>query len=240
MSEHPLSGQHALITGGSRGIGFALAEALASEGCHVALAGRDMASLNAAYSKLEHYGTGIVLLQCDVRREDDVKRAFEELDECFPSLEILINNAGVAHALAPIEKTLLETWNEVMETNVTGTFLVTRAALPMMSAGASIVNNLSISAYRTFPNFSAYTTAKQAALGFTNALREEVRERGIRVMALVPGATNTAIWDQFWPEAPHEKLIMPCDVASAVVNALKMPAGTSVEEIRIMPTAGSL
>jgi short-subunit dehydrogenase len=112
--------------------------------------------------------------------------------------------------------------------------------LPLMVAGGTIVNNLSMAAVHTFAGMSAYNASKAGALGFTNVLREDLRKRGIRVLALLAGATDTGIWDQFWPEAPREKMISPETVAQAVLHAIAVPAKASIEEIRIGPTAGVL
>jgi NAD(P)-dependent dehydrogenase (short-subunit alcohol dehydrogenase family) len=119
-------------------------------------------------------------------------------------------------------------------------FLCTRAALPLMKAGATIVNNLSIAAEMVFPNMAAYCASKHGALGFTRALRLEVKERGIRVIALVPGAVDTDIWDQFWPDAPRAKMMAPESVAAALIAALRLPPESTVEELRIVPTSGTL
>ncbi|HSM85557.1 MAG TPA: SDR family NAD(P)-dependent oxidoreductase, partial [Candidatus Limnocylindrales bacterium] len=156
------------------------------------------------------------------------------------SVHVLVNNAGVAHALLPVEKLPLETWRQVIDTNLTGTFLVTQAALPSMAAGGTVVNNLSVAAVQPFSGMSAYNASKFGALGFTLALREEVRKRGIRVLALIPGATDTDIWRQFWPEAPRAKMITPETVASAVLHAVSVPPEAAIEEIRIGPAAGVL
>jgi NAD(P)-dependent dehydrogenase (short-subunit alcohol dehydrogenase family) len=131
-------------------------------------------------------------------------------------------------------------WNDVIATNLTGMFLVTKAALPLMKHGAVIVNNLSIAAKRAFPGSSAYNASKHGALGFTKTLREELREQGIRVIALLPGATDTRIWETLWPGAPREKMISPGTVARAVVDVLKLPPDTTVEELTLMPTTGAL
>ncbi len=98
-----------------------------------------------------------------------------------------INNAGVAHSLAPVDQLSVETWKEVIDTNLTGTFLVTRAALPLMRAGGTIVNNLSVAALQPFAGMSAYNASKFGALGFTHALREDLRKRGIRVSGVAAG-----------------------------------------------------
>jgi NAD(P)-dependent dehydrogenase (short-subunit alcohol dehydrogenase family) len=146
----------------------------------------------------------------------------------------------VAHALAPVEKLSIAAWQDVIATNLTGTFLVTRAALPLMHAGGTIVNNLSIAALQVFSGMSAYNASKAGALGFTNVLREELRAKGIRVLALLPGATDTEIWQQFWPDAPRERMVSTDAVAEAVLLAVKTPANTAIEEIRLGPTAGAL
>jgi short-subunit dehydrogenase len=109
-----------------------------------------------------------------------------------------------------------------------------------MKRGGTIVNNLSIAAKRVFPGSSAYNASKHGALGLTNTLREELRPRGIRVIALMPGATDTAIWKTLWPEAPRRKMMSAETVAMAVVNALKLPPESVAEELLLLPAAGTL
>ncbi|PYX39115.1 MAG: hypothetical protein DMG75_01885 [Acidobacteria bacterium] len=134
----------------------------------------------------------------------------------------------------------VEDWKEVIDTNLTGTFLVTRAALPLMKRGGTIVNNLSIAAKRVFAGSSAYNASKHGALGLTDTLREELRPKGIRVIALLPGATDTDIWNTLWPDAARKKMMTPETIATAVVNALVLPENSTVEELTILPTAGTL
>ena len=242
-----LHGKCAVITGGNRGIGFAIAEALASRGCSVVLTSRSAASAEEAASRLSAYGARVVPFQCDVRDEMAVERLFATVREQFGRLDFLINNAGIYGPAVPIHQIPTAGWRETLDTNLTGTFLCTKYAIPLMCGtgtpacrGAVIVNNLSIAAYQVFPNSAAYIASKQGMLGLTNATREDLRSRGIRVVALVPGATDTEIWNQFWPEAPRQRMMRPKDVADAVVTALLMPEGTSVDEIRIMPAGGAL
>ncbi len=109
-----------------------------------------------------------------------------------------------------------------------------------MKRGASIVNNLSVSAKSVFPGMSAYNASKHGAAGFTNTLREELRQQGIRVIGLYPGATDTAIWKQFWPQAPRKRMMSPETIARAVVFALSLPPEATVEELVIAPTGGAL
>jgi NAD(P)-dependent dehydrogenase (short-subunit alcohol dehydrogenase family) len=128
----------------------------------------------------------------------------------------------------------------VLATNLDGTFLVTQAALAMMKRGGTIVNNLSVAANRVFTGSAAYNSSKHAALGLTNTLREELRPQGIRVIGLLPGATDTDIWKTLWPEAPRKKMMSPESVARAVLEAVLLPANATIEMLEIRPTAGTL
>jgi len=230
----------AVITGGGSGIGLALARAFSRSGYSVVISGRDMTRLQATADELGKNNAKVQAIACDVRDPDSVQKMFQQIAQRYATLDVLINNAGVAHALAPVEQLPVETWKQVIDTNITGTFLVTRAALLLMRAGSTIVNNLSIAATRPFAGMSAYNASKFGAMGFTQALREELREKGIRVLALLPGATSTDIWNQFWADAPKEKMIPSEAVAEAVLHAVSAPANTTIEEIRIGPTAGAL
>lgn len=235
-----LKGNVAVVTGASRGIGEAVARALAKEGCGLALAARSEKALKRVAAACERTGGKVLAQRCDVADERSAKDFFAEVKRTFRRVDILINNAGVSHAMANVDKLSLATWSEVIAVNLTGTFLCTRAALPLMKSGSVIVNNLSVAARGIFAGESAYCAAKHGALGFTDTLREEVRGRGIRVIALLPGPTDTALWNQFWPEAPRAKMMRPETVAAAVVNAISLPENSTVEELRITPTSGSL
>lgn len=233
-------GKTAVVTGGNRGIGFAIADALAARGCAVVLTSRSAASAEEAAAKLAKHKVRTIPFQCDVRDETAIERLFALVSDEFRDLDFLVNNAGLYGPSVAVDQVPVDGWRETLETNLTGTFLCTRHAVPLMKRGSVIVNNLSIAAYQVFPNSAAYIASKQGMLGLTNATREDLRGRGIRVVALVPGATDTEIWNQFWPEAPREKMMQAKDVANAVVNALLMPEGTSVDEIRILPATGRL
>jgi NAD(P)-dependent dehydrogenase (short-subunit alcohol dehydrogenase family) len=230
----------AVITGGGSGIGLALAKAFLQAGYAVVISGRNQERLQAAERELKKEGVAATAITCDVRQPNSVENFFSEIKKHFSTIDVLVNNAGVAHALAPVDQLSIATWNEVVETNLTGTFLVTRAALPMMRAGSTIVNNLSVAAVQPFAGMAAYNASKFGAMGFTQALREDLRSRGIRVLALLPGATDTDIWRQFWPEAPRAKMVSPDTVAAAVLHAVSAPAEATIEEIRIGPTGGVL
>lgn len=234
-----LNGKLALITGATQGIGLAVAQALAMEGCNLILCARDPKRLAAA-KKLGSKDSNVAVIACDVRDENSVSAMFAEARKNVSRLDILINSAGIAHALRPTADLAPKEWNDVLATNLTGTFLVTRAVLPLMSRGSSIVNVLSMSSKRAFPNLAAYNASKFGALGFTNTLREEVRAQGIRVIAALPGSTDTPIWETLWPEAPRHKMMRAETVAQAIVAALKLPPEATVEELDLMPTSGPL
>jgi len=230
----------ALVTGASRGIGLAIADRLAASGFDVVLSARSADQLKSAAKSIAKHGNDVLAHGCDVRDERSVDQLFAALKRRFGRLDVLVNNAGFAGELKKIDELPAELWRQTLETNLTGTFLCTRAALPLMRRGGTIVNNLSVAAKRTFPGMAAYVASKHGAMGFTLTLRDELQPKGIRVIALMPGATDTDIWNHFWPDAPRARMMSPESVASAVVNAILLPDNATVEELLIAPTAGAL
>ena len=240
MPSNSLGKHLALITGANRGIGLAVAQALAREGCDLVISGRDQRTLTRASRELEKKGVRVFPQACDVRDPHSVDYLFTIVRGLRRPLDLLINNAGIAHPNMEVSELPYPEWCAVVDTNLNGLFLVTQAALAVMKRGGVIVNNLSISAERVFPGSAAYNASKHGALGFTDTLREELRPKGIRVVALLPGATDTAIWNTLWPQAPRRKMMSPETVAAAVVNALKTPENSTVEKLVIMPAGGAL
>jgi NAD(P)-dependent dehydrogenase (short-subunit alcohol dehydrogenase family) len=226
----------ALVTGGSRGIGLAIARALDHEGAALILVGRDSKALREARRTLS--GPAEVC-RGDVRRPNDVRRIFEQARRRHRRLDILVNNAGM-FTYKPFIKTSLTEWENNLQTNLTSLFLAIQAALPLMARSRSphIVNVLSISARSAFPNCSAYTASKFGALGLTRVGRQELRPLGIRVTAVLPGVTNTAMLSAFGDKNARAKALDPEDVAKVVVGAILQPPRASVEEISILPSSG--
>jgi NAD(P)-dependent dehydrogenase (short-subunit alcohol dehydrogenase family) len=240
LSQQRLSKRLALITGANRGIGFAIARALAREGCDVIISGRDAGSLEKAGRELGKLGRSVLAQICDVREPNSVDSLFKQVRGLRRPIDFLINNAGIGHPNRIVSELPYPMWAEVIDTNLNGMFLVTQAALAVMKRGSTIVNNLSIAAERVFPGSAAYNASKHGALGFTDTLREELRPKGIRVIALMPGATDTAIWETLWPKAPRRKMMSAETVAGVVLNALLLPENSSLEKIVIMPASGEL
>jgi NAD(P)-dependent dehydrogenase (short-subunit alcohol dehydrogenase family) len=236
----PLSGRLALVTGANRGIGLAIARALAREGCNLVITGRDERALAKARAALEKFNVEVLAQSCDVRSPDSVDYLFVLVRRLRKPLDIMINNAGIGHPNRTVGELPYPTWMEVIDTNLNGLFLMTQAGLAVMKRGGTIVNNLSIAAERVFPGSAAYNASKHGALGFTDTLREELRSKGIRVIALMPGATDTAIWNTLWPKAPRRKMMSAETVARTVVDALLLPENTTVEKIVVMPASGAL
>jgi NAD(P)-dependent dehydrogenase (short-subunit alcohol dehydrogenase family) len=235
-----LQGETALITGASRGIGLAIARALAAQGCNLILTARDQTALTRISRELARMQVTVMAHPCDVRDPHSVEALFRSIRKHSGRIDILINNAGIAHANLPVEQLPYTVWKEVMATNLDGMFLITQAALRRMKRGATIVNNLSIAATRVFAGSSAYNASKHGARGFTDTLREELRPKGIRVIGLLPGATDTDIWKTLWPQAPRRKMMSAASVAQIVVQAILLPPNAAVENLEILPSAGTL
>jgi NAD(P)-dependent dehydrogenase (short-subunit alcohol dehydrogenase family) len=239
-SSSPLGNRLALVSGANRGIGFEIASALAREGCDLVMTGRDGKTLAQAARKIEKLGVQVLAQTCDVRDPASVDHLFALVRGLRRPLDFLINNAGIAHPSHNISELPYPVWRDVIETNLTGMFLMTQAALAVMKRGSVIVNNLSVAAERVFAGSAAYNASKHGALGLTDTLREELRPKGIRVIALLPGATDTDIWNTLWPKAPRRKMMLSATVARVVVNALTLPADSVLEKIVIRPPGGTL
>jgi len=235
-----LKSKTALITGASRGIGLAIARAFAEEGCNLILTSRNEKDLQKLSRELSRKKIRVLTHPCDIRDPHSVDDLFRAIRGEFHRLDIVINNAGIAHPNLAVDKLPYPIWKDVFATNLDGTFLVTQAALGLIPRGGTIVNNLSIAATRVFAGSAAYNASKHAALGLTNTLREELRPQGIRVIGLLPGATDTDIWNTLWPQAPRRKMMSPATVANAVLEAILLPPNATVETLEILPSAGTL
>lgn len=196
-----LHGKHAVVTGGGSGIGAATAEALAAAGAHVTLMGRDRARLaqqlrrlNASGVAAEPHDRALRAIVADVTQPDSVAAAFAEATEALGPVDILVNNAGQAHA-APFARTDMAIWQQMLDVNLTGVFLCTRAVIDAMAArGAGrVVNVASTAGQRGYAYVAAYCAAKHGVIGLTRALALEMAPRGVTVNAVCPGYTDTPL-----------------------------------------------
>lgn len=226
-----------LITGASRGIGRAIAETLAGEGRTLFVHGRDEAALRAAREVVESKGGRAIALTFDLRDPHVVAAMVEHIGS--EPLDVLIHNAGVA-VVKPYDQVSLDEWLTTLAVNVTAPFILTQKLAPQMRSGASIVNILSIAAKTGFPGWSSYSMSKFALEGFSQAIREELRPRGVRVINIYPAATATDIWNSVKGDWPREKMMSAQEVADAVSYALSRGADVAVENITVSTTAGKL
>jgi NAD(P)-dependent dehydrogenase (short-subunit alcohol dehydrogenase family) len=189
----PLAGRHAVVTGGGRGIGAAVAEELARLGATLTLLGRDLPRLRAHAERVAaRWGTEAGAEACDVADEAAVEAAFRAARDRRGDPYVLVNNAGQALG-APLAETTVADWERMLAVNLTGTFLCTRAVLPAMTEARAgrIVNVASTAGLRGYPKTAAYTAAKHGVVGFTRALALETAKLGITVNAVCPGYTDT-------------------------------------------------
>ena len=226
-----------LITGASRGIGRAIAQKIASKETSLLLHGRDRAALEEVSRAVETVGSASQSLVFDLRDPAAIGGLIAAVGD--EPLDGLINNAGIA-VVKPLEAISLDEWQAMLAINVTAPFLLTKAFAATMPAGASIVNVLSIAAKTGFPNWSSYCMTKFALEGFSQAVREELRPRGIRVINLYPAATNTDIWNGVEGDWPREKMMLPTEIADAVEFALSRPPEVAIENIDLLNVTGRL
>jgi NAD(P)-dependent dehydrogenase (short-subunit alcohol dehydrogenase family) len=233
-----LQGKVATITGGNRGIGFALAQALVAQGCHVVIGGRDPVHLEAAERALSTGQAEVTALTVNLCDPESVEEFVAAIQARHPTVDILVNSAGLAHVPSPVAQFSLDTWKQVLDTDLTGMFLCTRACLSLMPEGGTIVNVLSTASTQASAGNSAYHASKWGALGFTNSLREELRGRGIRVVGLLPGPVATDMWNIYGTSVPRDLMVSPATLAETVVHAVTRPPQCTIEEIRIGPVLG--
>jgi NAD(P)-dependent dehydrogenase (short-subunit alcohol dehydrogenase family) len=226
-----------LVTGASRGIGRAIAETLAAPDVALLLHGRDTVALAEVCKSVKPRCGRVVRLIHDLAVSSGVSDLIAAVGS--DPLDLLVNNAGIAIVKPFGEITHVE-WEQTLSVNVTAPFLLTQRFAPEMPPGSSIVNILSIAAKTGFANWSAYCMSKFALEGFSQSVREELREHKIRVINIYPAATDTNIWNNLDGDWPREKMISPNDVASAVAYALSRPADVVLENISLSNLTGNL
>lgn len=229
-----------LITGASQGIGAAIAEAFAAEGdVRLALVARTASKLDAVVARCRDLGAEAEAFPCDVTDDAAVEQMSEAVVERFGTPDVLVNNAGSFAPGGVLEMSVAD-FREQVEVNLTSAFLVTRAFLPAMVARGSgdVFFMGSVASVQGYPRSVAYGAAKHGLLGLARSLREEVRAHGLRVLALLPGATYTDSWAA--SGLPEERFMPPEDIAHSVVAMHRLDGRTVVEEILLRPQQGDV
>ncbi len=234
MGEQRLAGQVAIVTGAGRGIGKAIAAALASEGARVVLSARTVAEVESAAAAIRASGGQATAVRADVTDEAQVRILVEKTLALDGRLDILVNNAGIG-VFKPVVAMDVAEFDAMWNVNVRGVFLATRAVLPAMirAKSGAIVNIASLAGKNTFKGGAGYGATKWALRGFAGSLMLEVREHNIRVVTICPGSVDTG----FSPQGKKGTQIpQPEDVASAVIFAVTAPGRSMFSEIDLRPT----
>ncbi|WP_299484506.1 SDR family oxidoreductase [Acaryochloris sp. IP29b_bin.137] len=231
----------ALITGASRGIGRATAEAFAASNIDLVLVSRSQTQLDELAQKLRQ-GSDVQSFAIDLSAPEQINSQITKLLEEGGPIDILINNAGMGYTGELIDMPLAD-WQQVLNLNLTSAFQCIQAVLPGMRSQqqGTIINVVSIAGQQAFPQWGAYCASKFGLMGLTKALAQEERPHGIRVTAVCPGAVNTPLWDTDTVDADFDRTAMlkPEDVAQAILHIVQMPQHAVIEELVLMPNAGT-
>lgn len=224
-----------LITGGSKGIGYGIAEALLSKGCKVAITSRSQKSADDAAASLDDSGNNILALQSDVRDFSSQKSCVDKVIEKWGKLDVVIANAGVGH-FAPIEDLTLEQWNEVIDTNLTGPFNSIKASVAeLKKTKGYYITISSLAGTNFFPSGAAYNASKFGLTGFTQSVMLDLRQSGINVSTIMPGSVATH-FNNHEPNPSDSWKIQKEDLGKLVVDLLEMNPRTLPSKIEVRPS----
>jgi short-subunit dehydrogenase len=228
------------ITGASSGIGKAAAKEFARIGARVFVSSRRVNELERLNQELKEEKLSVKILPCNVASSANVDQAVKKIT-AETNLECLINNAGITSFKSAEENSIPEI-NDIIHTNLLGSVYTIKYALPHMikAGGGTIINVLSSAAKKTFTNSSAYTASKMGLLGYTNVLREEVRDKNIRVINVIPGATETPMWHADIRKEKSDLMMSPEEVARTLVWLFLQKGNIVAEEITLKPITGDL
>lgn len=235
-----LDGNVAIVTGGSRGIGRAIALALAGEGAAVVLAARSAEKLAEAAELVRKAGGRAQPVVTELSDEASIRNLVRVTQETFGRLDILINNAGITHS-APLEETRTEDLDRCWTINARAPFILCREALPLLRQAEAgfIVNISSVVGVKGYPLQSAYTASKHALRGMTISLAEELRDTKIRVHVICPGGVNTEMVQSVRPDIKTEDLIDPDEIAELVLYLVTRRGNAVIDELHIRRATAS-
>ncbi len=226
----------ALITGGSKGIGYGVAEVLMAEGMKVAITSRSQKAADEAAARLNKNGKGEAIgIECDVRDYESQKESIRKTVEKFGQIDLLFANAGLGH-FASIEDMTPEQWNKVIDTNLTGVFYSIKASLDELKKSKGFIITLSsLAGTNFFPKGSAYNASKFGLTGFTQSVMLDLRQHGIRVSTIMPGSVATH-FNGNEPDESDAWKIQPEDIGEMVANLMKLNSRTLPSKIEVRPS----
>ena len=231
-----LKDQVAVVTGGSRGIGAAIAQRLAGLGAMVYMAGRSQKAVDAAAEKIRAEGCHCMGYRADVCKWRDVEELAEFVNKESRRCDILVNSAGIGCFGHPLHEMEIQDWEDVLNTNLRGAFYCIKAFAPLMmkEQGGHIINISSIASKNALPNGAAYAASKWGLNGLSYSAAEELRNYNIRVSLICPGSTDTG-WSHYQGKDP-EKMLKPADVARVVELLVTQAPESFVSEVIVRPT----
>lgn len=233
-----IAGKAAIVTGGTRGIGLAIAQALLEREARVMICARGRDDVEGAVTELQaRHGDRAKGAVCDVRSYEQVRSLLRDADRAFGNLDVLVNNAGIG-SHNPVEQMSVEEWNATLETNLSGVFFCCHEALPLMkrAGGGYIINIGSLAGKNAFAGGAAYCASKFGLIGFSEALMQEVRYDHIRVTYVMPGSVNTTFGRSGKQDPSTTWKLLPEDVARVVVNLLEADPRSLPSRVELRPS----
>ena len=231
-----LTDKTAVVTGGTKGIGYSIAKALLKNGAKVLICGRSRPDVQAAAEKLAVFGQ-VEAVSCDVRNEGHVRTLLEHCAESFGGLDILVNNAGMGYFSKTVEEMSGDEFRQTLETNLFGVFYACHHAIPHLKrrGGGYIINISSLAGQNAHPRMAAYNASKFGLNGFSEALMQEVRQDNIKVSYICPGSVNTGFGGDAVSDQKSWQL-QPEDIAQVVLDLLQMNERALPSKVEIRPS----
>lgn len=229
------------VTGASTGIGREIAKRFSKENIFVIVSARRKSRLVSLVSEIKFAGGNAAAIVCDVSSERSVQNTVRKINTNYGKISVLINNAGTT-----VFKSFLDTkipeFDTIIDTNLRGAFICIKTVLPQMMKikKGQIINILSVAAVKVMENSSVYSASKAALLALTNCARQELRKENIKITNILPGATETPMWDAKTRQKKHSRMMSPASIADIVYFAYSQPKNLLVEDIIVRPQKGDL
>ena len=227
----------AVISGGTSGIGKKMVSMFLKAGVKVVTFSSSKSKINLLKRELREYSEDLICYQGDVSSQRDIARISTNVKKHFKKVNYLVNNSGT-NVLNPISKIKAKDWQRIIDVNLTGVFYLTQSMLTLLKKDSVILNMGSLASRSGFPNWSAYCASKFGLKGFTEALREEMRPKQVRVVHAEIGATDTAIWNNLDGKWDRSGMMNDAEVAHILFDSITKVKSVNVDEIFLMPPNG--